>query len=86
MSPSEAWTSKVETLAWYARRPQLYRELLRRIVSLRVTSHRGQARDEGKRVEVRAWCESVLVTRDAALTEFGFDPRVPSLSEMFPEP
>lgn len=83
-APAEL-TSKLETLAWYARRPQLYRELLRRAAALRVSSDKGRARDETIRAEVRSWCETVLRGREEVLSGLGLRTEVPAVSALFPE-
>ncbi len=84
MTGSNPWTSKVETLSWYARRPQLYREFIRRVAGFRVSSTRQAERDERLRREVRSWCEGVLVDASKALGALGIDPNIPTVAELFP--
>lgn len=48
--------SKVQTIAWFARRPSLYREALRRIIGFNLTTTRSVARATKTRVEEQRWC------------------------------
>jgi predicted O-methyltransferase YrrM len=52
--------SKLETLAWFAARPELHRELLRRIASLEVRTARSVERDNEDKRRGVAWCRTVV--------------------------
>lgn len=54
---------KVETLAWYLRRPHLYREMLRRVASGRITTKRFWQQGARDQEAGRAWCAASLSTQ-----------------------
>lgn len=61
--------SKVRTLAWYLRRPPLYRELGRRVLSLRLTTQAVLEEQARQREEGAQWCARVAVPVEDVLRE-----------------
>src|SRR5260221_5656201 len=66
--------SKLETLAWYAARPAMYREAARRIMAGHFTTTRSVESAAHARKEGQAWCETVAVETSELFVELGVSP------------
>ena len=77
--------SKLETLAWFAARPSMYRELGRRILAVRVRTQRTLEVDRQARAEGGRWCAAEASTLQALLAELGLGPMPRPLAEEEPE-
>jgi predicted O-methyltransferase YrrM len=77
--------SKLETLAWFAARPSMYRELGRRIVAARVRTRRSLTADREAREAGQAWCGSLAKSPSGLLAELGIGPMPRPLAEEHPE-
>jgi predicted O-methyltransferase YrrM len=60
--------SKLETLRWYAARPSLYREMVRKLVRRQFSTTASKLRGEQDKREGQAWCLTVLA-QEAQLYE-----------------
>jgi predicted O-methyltransferase YrrM len=71
--------SKLETLGWYARRPEFYPELFRKLLKapLRSATHYRRDKELG-----REWCASVVTSRELLFTELGLPDRAVPVSEL----
>lgn len=63
--------SKVETLAWYLRRPHLYREMFRRISHGRVTTAKFWEQGARDKDAGRAWCQANISSRESVASALG---------------
>jgi hypothetical protein len=82
--PSANAISKLQTLVWFAARPVMYRELLRRVVSTRVRTQRfGQ--DPFTESEAGLdWCRRNVVPLEQVLEGLGVPTKVDALAETRP--
>lgn len=77
--------SKVETLAWYLRRPHLYREMVRRIVGRKITTEKFWARSAQDKAAGQAWCAANEANPEAVSALLGIDiTKLEKLAELHP--
>lgn len=73
MLSAEMIRSKIATLAWYLERPSLYRELLRRVARLQMTTKRERERAHEEGRQGREWCEARQQPQAALFSELGIE-------------
>ena len=72
--------SKLLTLAWFAARPELHRELLRRITAFNVRTARSVAKDRLDKRSGVAWCRAVVAPVDELVAQGFVAVDAPTLS------
>jgi predicted O-methyltransferase YrrM len=77
--------SKLETVAWFVARPQLYRELGRRLVGLRIRTQRSLRTEAVERRAGMEWCVENRRPLVEILHELGVPAEVVPLAERHPE-
>jgi predicted O-methyltransferase YrrM len=76
--------SKLETLRWYAERPALYRELVRKLVRGQFTTRSFQQKREQEKEQGRAWCQTVVVQPAAVCEALGISSSLEPVSALHP--
>lgn len=76
--------SKLDTLAWFAARPAMYREAVRRVVGGRFTTRASVAEASRQKESGRAWCESAVIDPERLCSELGLPAPIRSVREVEP--
>jgi predicted O-methyltransferase YrrM len=84
MSFIVAARSKIETAAWFAARPALYRELLRRAIFFRFRTRRSTAAEARAKLAGTAWCLENQSSLGEVLAALGIAPDVQRIAERHP--
>jgi len=76
--------SKFETLRWYAERPSLYRELVRKLVRGQFTTRASQQRRDQEKQQGQAWCAAQVAPTAAVCEALGLPVSLKPVSELHP--
>jgi predicted O-methyltransferase YrrM len=81
---AQSLLSKMQTLGWYARRPSLHRELLRKLLRGQISTAASlQRRDEEKR-QGQSWCATVASSLETLCAGLGLPPTPKEVAELHP--
>jgi GT2 family glycosyltransferase/predicted O-methyltransferase YrrM len=80
-----ALISKAETVAWFLARPELYRELIRRVVHGRVRTPASEARAQEEKRRSTSWCTARAAPAARVLESLGLPADVRPFPELEPE-